>query len=161
MNIIQKPSPHFDERTDKINMIVIHATATATLGETFSYLVHSKAPNRVSAHYVIDRDGTVYQLVDEQKRAWHAGVSLWDGKTDINSCSIGIEFQCPAAHDELGDFTPEQLQTGVLLCRDICTRYGITAHNVVRHSDIAPGRKKDPGALFPWEEFVNEVFSTK
>lgn len=158
MKIIQKPSPNFDERKNSIDMIVIHATATDTLDETFSYLIHSAAPNRVSAHYVIDRDGTVYRLVDEQKRAWHAGVSAWDGKTDINSCSVGIEFQCPACDDELGDFTPEQLQAGVLLCRDICKRYGITAHNVVRHSDIAPDRKKDPGFLFPWDDFVKRVF---
>lgn len=156
--IIQKPSPNFDERKDDICMIVIHATATNTLDETFSYLIHSAAPNRVSAHYVIDRDGMVYQLVDEQKRAWHAGVSTWDGKTDINSCSVGIEFQCPAIDDELGDFTLEQLKAGILLCREICKRYSITAHNVVRHSDIAPGRKKDPGASFPWDEFIKRVF---
>lgn len=158
MKIIQKPSPNFNDRTDKIDMIVIHSTATDTLDETFSYLIHSKEPNRVSAHYVIDRDGTVYRLVDEQKRAWHAGVSFWNGKTDINSCSIGIEFQCPAWGDALGDYTPEQIESGILLCRDICMRYGITPHNIVRHSDIAPGRKKDPGALFPWESFVKDIF---
>lgn len=157
MKIIQKPSPHFNDRTTSIDMIVIHATATQTLDETFSYLIHSQAPHRVSAHYVIDRDGTVYQLVDESKRAWHAGISRWGDREDINTYSIGIEFQCPTQSDgTLGNFTQDQIQSGLELCHDIQKRYHILPKNVVGHSDIAPNRKQDPGILFPWEIFVRE-----
>ncbi len=155
MKIIQKPSPYFNERTAKIDMLVIHATATETLADTFGYLIEGQGPAPVSAHYVIDRDGTVYQLVDESKRAWHAGVSFWGDMTDLNSHSIGIEFQCPAVSaDELGTFSEAQIEAGLVLCRDIMTRYHIPLENVVAHSDIAPGRKKDPGKNFPWNRFV-------
>lgn len=157
MKIIQKSSQNFNERACPIDMIVIHATATDTLAHTFSYLIDSVEPHRVSSHYVIDRDGMVYQLVDESKRAWHAGVSEWDGMTDLNSHSIGIEFQCPAVGEKLGDFTMPQIKSGIELCREIRQRHTIPLRNLVRHSDIAPGRKQDPGALFPWDEFVAQV----
>ncbi len=154
MNIIKQPSAHFEPRTVHPDTIVIHATATDTLADTFKYLIHSVAPNRVSAHYVIDRDGTVYALVDESQAAWHAGVSSWNGHTDMNNRSIGIEFQCPAVGErELGDFTPAQIAAGISLCRDIMRRHQIAITNVVGHSDIAPGRKFDPGYHFPWAEF--------
>ncbi len=154
MNIVEKPSPHFEPRTVKPDTIVIHATATDTLADTFKYLIYSEAPNRVSAHYVIDRDGTVYALVDEANAAWHAGVSCWNGHTDMNNRSIGIEFQCPATGEQsLGDFTDAQIAAGIELCQAIMARHGIDIANVVGHSDIAPGRKFDPGEHFPWKMF--------
>ncbi len=152
--MIEKPSAHFEPRTVKPDMIVIHATATNTLEETFRYLIYSKAPNRVSAHYVIDRDGTVYKLVDEEMAAWHAGLSEWQGHKNVNNRSIGVEFQCPkVGENELGDFTDEQIGAGILLCSAIMERWGIALSNVVRHSDIAPNRKVDPGQHFPWQAF--------
>lgn len=157
MKIIQKPTVHFDERKTPIDMVVIHATESPTLAYTFELLLGSKAPNRISAHYVIDRDGTVYQLVDESKRAWHAGVSIWDGQTDLNSHSIGIEFQSPKD----GDFTAEQLDAGVELVADIVARHSIPLRNIVRHKDIAPTRKSDPNELFPWDEFILKVARKK
>ncbi len=154
MHIIQKPSTHFNERTCAIDMIVLHATATPFLRETFYYLIEKEEGGRVSAHYVIDTDGTIYQLVDESKRAWHAGVSDWDGQTDINSRSVGIEFQC-AARDEcsFAAFSSAQIEAGLELCRMLVEKYKIQPHNVVAHSDIAPERKVDPGRTFPWERF--------
>lgn len=148
-------SPHYNERKKTIRMLVLHATATGTLDETFSYLIDSVAPNRVSAHYVIDRNGQIYQLVPDEKRAWHAGISWWpDMGDDINDVSIGIEFQCPEKNGQLGGFTKKQIKSGTFLCRYLCDRYQIAPKNVVGHSDIAPDRKKDPGKQFPWEIFV-------
>lgn len=149
-------SPHYNDRTGSVQMLVLHATATRNLAQTWTYLVDSKAPNRVSAHYVIDRDGQIYQLVADDKRAWHAGVSAWPGMgNDINGVSIGIEFQCPVNKNKtLGGFTQKQIASGIRLCRLLCKRYKISPENVVGHSDIAPGRKQDPGILFPWEQFV-------
>lgn len=155
MKIIQKPSLHFDERKSDIDMIVFHATATNSIDETLSIFIEKEDGGRVSSHYVIDRDGTVYQVIPEDKRAWHAGVSAWGDITeDINSHSIGIEFQCPALGERtFTDFSKEQIQAGTELCADIMKRYHIKPENVVAHSDIAPNRKFDPGQTFPWEEF--------
>ena len=157
MKIIQKPSTHFDERKSKIDMIVFHATATNSIEETLAIFIEKEDDSRVSSHYVIDRDGTIYQVVAEDKRAWHAGVSCWgDIQEDINSHSIGIEFQCPATGDKtFADFSSHQIEAGVKLCADIMKRYQIKPENVVAHSDIAPDRKFDPGVTFPWEIFCN------
>ncbi len=157
MKIIQRPSTHFDERKSAIDMIVFHATATNSIDETLSIFIEKEDGGRVSSHYVIDRDGTIYQVIAEDKRAWHAGVSCWgDIKEDINSHSIGIEFQCSAKGERNFDnFSIEQINSGVELCRDIMKRYHIKPENVVAHSDIAPDRKFDPGETFPWEIFCN------
>lgn len=158
MKIIQRPSTHFDERKSNIDMIVFHATATNSIEETLSIFIDKEDGGRVSSHYVIDRDGTIYQVVPENKRAWHAGVSSWgDIKEDINSHSIGIEFQCPALGEKtFVDFSNEQIEAGLKLCADIMKRYNIKPENVVAHSDIAPDRKFDPGQTFPWEIFCNQ-----
>jgi N-acetylmuramoyl-L-alanine amidase len=103
---------------------------------------------RVSAHYLIDEKGNIYQMVDEEKRAWHAGISSWLGKDDVNSRSIGIEIS-----NRNGDpYTKEQLFSVTLLCKDIMHRHGIKPENVIGHSDVAPDRKQDPGEHFPWEK---------
>ena len=156
MKIIQKLSTHFDERKTDIDMIVFHATATNSVEETLSIFIDNNEEGaRVSSHYVIDRDGTIYQVIPEEKRAWHAGISCWgDIKEDINSHSIGIEFQCPAAGEKtFTEFSKEQIDSGLKLCADIMKRYNIKPENVVAHSDIAPDRKFDPGQTFPWEIF--------
>lgn len=155
MKIIQKYSSHYDERKTPIDMIVFHATATNSIEETLEIFIEKEDGGRVSSHYVIDRDGTIYQVVSEEKRAWHAGVSAWgDIKEDVNSHSIGIEFQCPAAGERsFIHFSDEQIAAGIDLCKDIMQRYQIKPENVVAHSDIAPNRKFDPGETFPWEKF--------
>ncbi|MBE6455821.1 MAG: N-acetylmuramoyl-L-alanine amidase [Alphaproteobacteria bacterium] len=155
MKIIQKPSTHYNERACSIDMIVLHATATPTIQETFYYLIEKEEQPRVSSHYVIDTDGTIYQLVADDKRAWHAGLGCWGNiLEDINSHSIGIEFQCAASGTQsFAQFSDKQIQSGIDLCRELMKKYNIKPFNVVAHSDIAPDRKYDPGRTFPWELF--------
>jgi N-acetylmuramoyl-L-alanine amidase len=101
----------------------------------------------VSAHYVIARDGTVYQLVDERARAWHAGDSLWGGMTDLNSASLGIELDNNGAEP----FPDVQISALLALLTDLQQRYRIPARNFLGHADIAPKRKGDPSPYFPWQ----------
>lgn len=153
---VKKPSPNFGERKDgaKPSMIILHYTGTRDLEETYSYLLDPA--REVSAHYVVDVDGTIMQLVDEKKRAWHAGVSSWEGVTDINSHSIGIEIQNPGHEFGYVPFPQDQIDAVKELCRDIMQRWDIKPKNVLGHSDVAPGRKIDPGELFPWSELEAE-----
>lgn len=147
--IIDKPSPNFDRRTLPINIIVLHYTG-APFRESLNTLTNGHGKHRVSSHYLIDKDGLVYRLVDESKRAWHAGVSRWRGITDVNSASIGIEIvnKGQRADGTFEPFTPEQIEAATELCLDLQSRYDI--QSVVGHSDIAPQRKIDPGPCFPW-----------
>jgi len=105
---------------------------------------------KVSAHYLVEEDGTVCRLVAEDKRAWHAGASHWRGVTDVNSASIGIEIVNPGHEWGYRPFAEEQIDALVPLVSAIKERHGITRGNVVGHSDVAPARKRDPGELFPW-----------
>lgn len=107
-----------------------------------------------SAHYLVDEDGTVYGLVDEKNRAWHAGVSFWRGITDTNSRSIGIEIVNPGHSCGYRPFPDRQIDAVCELCLDIMSRHRLPAHNVLAHSDVAPARKKDPGELFPWKQLA-------
>ena len=90
-------------------------------------------------------------MVPEARRAWHAGVSSWDGETDINSCSIGIEIANPGHPGGLPPFPDAQIESVAALAKDIVTRWRIPPTRVLGHSDVAPGRKLDPGELFPWQ----------
>jgi N-acetylmuramoyl-L-alanine amidase len=111
---------------------------------------------RVSSHYTIDEDGTVYVHVDESLRAWHAGVSHWRGATDINSRSIGIEIVNPGHEFGYRAFPGVQIDAVIELSKGILSRHRIPPRNVIAHSDIAPGRKEDPGELFPWPRLAGE-----
>jgi N-acetylmuramoyl-L-alanine amidase len=104
----------------------------------------------VSCHYFVDEEGHIAQLVAESERAWHAGQSLWAGETDTNSCSIGIEIHNPGHDFDYPDFTDVQMRSLEALCLDICSRHVIPPHRVLAHSDVAPGRKRDPGEKFDW-----------
>jgi N-acetylmuramoyl-L-alanine amidase len=149
-------SPNFGDRRgcEKPSMIILHYTGMPSAKEALGRLCDPAA--EVSAHYVVDEDGTLYQLVDEDKRAWHAGVSAWGDITDINSHSIGIEIVNPGHEWGYRPFPPEQIAVVKDLCRDLMQRYSIAPENVLGHSDVAPGRKQDPGELFPWDEFEAE-----
>ena len=162
LNLVAAPSPNFEDRKDSVQFIIIHATGTETVQETLDIL----EKHRVSAHYVIDQDGTVYGLVDPDKRAWHAGVSDWEGyctKTGLkglNDASIGIELQCAAkARLESGEvcqfdhFSNDQIAACIELCKRLMRIYDVTVDHVLRHSDVAPDRKFDPGETFPWDIF--------
>lgn len=142
------PSPNFDERAGPVSMIVLHYTGMATAAAALDRLRDPAA--KVSAHYLVDEDGTVHALVDEDKRAWHAGVAHWRGVTDINSCSVGIELVNPGHEFGYRGFPAAQLDVLVPLLAQVKERHGVTRGNVVGHSDIAPTRKRDPGELFPW-----------
>ena len=145
MKIIDHPSPNFNERLLPVSMIVVHYTETVDCEQALRILCDPNLPHPVSSHWVIDRDGTVYRLVDESKRAWHAGVSFWDGITDCNSASIGIEL----VNNGSEPYPKPQMEALAELCADIRKRHAI--RHIVGHSDIAPDRKRDPGPLFPWE----------
>ena len=148
MTIVDAPSPNFDERTLPISMIVLHYTGMPDAAGAIARLRDPEA--KVSCHYLVDEDGTVLRLVDEDKRAWHAGRSHWREIEDINSASIGIEIVNPGHDWGYRTFPQAQLDALVPLVADIKGRHGITRGNVVGHSDIAPSRKRDPGELFPW-----------
>jgi N-acetylmuramoyl-L-alanine amidase len=130
-------------------MVVLHYTGMQTASEALARLCDPVA--EVSAHYLIDEDGTVTRLVDEENRAWHAGRSYWRGITDINSASVGIELVNPGHEFGYRPFPRPQIEALLPLLADIVKRHDIPRANVVGHSDIAPARKEDPGELFPWD----------
>jgi N-acetylmuramoyl-L-alanine amidase len=148
MHIIDAPSPNFNDRVLPVDMIVIHYTGMKTGAEALERMRDPAA--KVSAHYMIEEDGQVFRLVPEGKRAWHAGVSHWQGVDDINSCSIGIELVNPGHAWGYRPFPEAQMAALLDLIADIRTRYAIPNARIVGHSDVAPGRKQDPGALFDW-----------
>lgn len=154
LNVVDKPSVNFDERRNgrTIKYIVLHHTATRTFKEAFNTLTKDQKGPDVSAHYLVDIDGTIVRLVDEQKRAWHAGTSFWRGLDDLNSSSIGIEIQ------NTGDqpFAEAQVQAVTKLCQDIMRRHNIPPQNVVAHGDVAPDRKEDPSVHFPWQRLSED-----
>jgi len=149
MNIIQNPLPYFNERAEgkTPKYLVMHYTDQLSSADTLKILNEKK----LSAHYLLDEDGTILQLVDEKNRAWHAGVSYWHEETDMNSSSIGIEIQNPGHSNGYRSFPKAQVKALIELSKDIMKRNNIPAKNVIAHSDIAPDRKKDPGELFPWK----------
>jgi N-acetylmuramoyl-L-alanine amidase len=153
MSFIQMPSPNFDERNEAIiNMIILHYTGMKNSKVALERLTDETS--EVSAHYTIDEDGTIYAHVDEGKRAWHAGVSSWQGRTNINACSIGIEIVNPGHEQGYKDFPDVQIKAVVELCQEIMRRHEIEF--VLAHSDVAPMRKEDPGERFPWAELAKE-----
>jgi N-acetylmuramoyl-L-alanine amidase len=148
VSIVETPSPNFSERQLPVTMIVLHYTGMESADAALKRLTDPQA--EVSAHYLIDEDGTVHALVPEDKRAWHSGASHWRGITDVNSASIGIELVNPGHEFGYRDFPDAQIEALIVLMEDIKERHGITRGNIVGHSDIAPTRKQDPGELFPW-----------
>ena len=139
-------SPNYSQDREKIRFIVIHAT-DLSFKESMDILCNHTSNNRVSAHYLIDRDGKVYNLVDEEYTAWHAGKSHWSGVDNINLSSIGIEVVCE--QDEI--FLQAQYESLIWLCKNLQKKYDIhNPNNIVAHSDIAIGRKFDPGHRCNW-----------
>jgi N-acetylmuramoyl-L-alanine amidase len=145
-----RPSPNHGERKlgAKPDMIVLHYTG---MRDTEAALAKLCSPGtEVSTHYAVMEDGYIVQCVPEARRAWHAGAAAWQGETDINSCSIGIEIANPGHSHGYPDFPRRQIAAVTALCRSIFTRYRIPAWRVLGHSDVAPSRKQDPGEKFPW-----------
>ena len=154
MTPVERPSPNFDDRPSAtpIDMLVLHYTGMESAEAALARLCDPAAPgaNRVSAHYVIDEDGATLSMVDEAARAWHAGVASWRGEPDVNGRSIGIELVNPGHEFGYRDFPEAQMAALEELASDILDRHPIPARNVVGHSDVAPGRKTDPGEKFDW-----------
>jgi N-acetylmuramoyl-L-alanine amidase len=146
-----RPSPNHGERKldAKPDMIVLHYTGMPNTAAAIAKLC---APgSEVSSHYVVMEDGYIVQCVAEARRAWHAGAAVWEGESDINSCSIGIEIANPGHSHGYPDFPKRQIAAVTALCRSIFTRYRIPAWRLLGHSDVAPTRKHDPGEKFPWQ----------
>ncbi len=132
-----------------IDHLVLHYTGMRSEEGARDWLCDPRS--QVSSHYIVFEDGRVFQLVDESRRAWHAGRSFWRGTADLNSRSIGIEIANPGHEFGYRPFPDRQIEAVIGLCRSIFARHFIPPHQVVAHSDIAPDRKEDPGELFPWE----------
>lgn len=144
----RRPSPNYDTRPagTPIDTLVLHYTGMQSAEAALERLCNRAA--RVSSHYLVEEDGTLWQLVADEQRAWHAGPSFWRGNTDINARSIGIEIVNPGHEWGYRPFPEAQMKAVITLCRELLARYPILAPNVVAHSDIAPDRKQDPGELF-------------
>jgi len=174
LQLIDRLSPNFDTRTRAIDLVVLHYTGMQDAETALARLTdpapvagrypgpwqdNSAAPDaplpRVSSHYVVDETGAIYRVVAEESRAWHAGVSSWEGEGDVNSRAIGIEI-VNGGHDfDLPDFTDAQIDAVITLLRDILERWKLKPPRVVGHSDIAPERKLDPGEKFPWKRLAD------
>ncbi len=149
--IVERPSPNHDARPagKEIDILLLHYTGMRDCAAALDRLTDSAA--KVSSHYLIDEDGTIYRLVDESRRAWHAGVSCWAGERDVNGVSIGIELVNPGHDFGYRPFPQPQMAALIELSRGILARHPIPPARVLGHSDVAPTRKIDPGELFDWK----------
>ncbi|HEY4345627.1 MAG TPA: N-acetylmuramoyl-L-alanine amidase [Parvibaculum sp.] len=148
--IANRPSPNFNDRPQPapIDILVLHYTGMKTAEGAIDLLCSPQS--KVSAHYVVDEQGDITRLVDEGKRAWHAGVSSWAGIADINGRSIGIEIANGGHDGGCPPYPDVQMKAVEALCKEIVARNPIVSRSVVAHSDIAPERKSDPGEWFDW-----------
>lgn len=150
LDVERIPSPNFDTR--RPNLVILHHTSNDDLERPLATLTNPQ--RKVSAHYLIGRDGRIIQLVEENARAWHAGKSWWGGIGDVNSASLGIEL------DNNGEepFAEAQILALLELLADLRQRYAIPSANFIGHADVAPGRKTDPSAWFPWQRLAEKGF---
>lgn len=144
------PAVNFNERRggQKPDILLLHYTGTPTADYAIELLTTDAG--QVSCHYLVHEDGRIVHMVDEDLRAWHAGASSWEGRNDVNSRSIGIEIVNPGHGADYRDFPDAQIEAVIALSQDIVSRHGIAPRRVLAHSDVAPGRKVDPGERFPW-----------
>src|SRR5215468_4640233 len=142
------PSPNHDARALELDILLLHYTGMTSTAEAIQRLCDPAS--KLSSHYVVEEHGRIVQLVPETRRAWHAGQSSWEGVSDINSRSIGIEIGNPGHSFDYPDFPEAQVAAVIALCRDIVARHRLRADRVLAHSDVAPQRKLDPGEKFPW-----------
>ena len=133
-------------------MLVLHYTGMKTGEEALARLREPEA--KVSAHYLVEEDGRAFRLIPEERRAWHAGQSFWKGERDCNSASIGIEIVNPGHEWGYRPFPEAQIEAVIALVSDVRSRWQIPAARILGHSDVAPGRKEDPGELFPWKRLA-------
>ena len=155
MEVFDRPASCFGDRRSRaeIELVVIHYTAMENAEAALERLCGSEF--EVSAHYLVGRDGTVYRMVPEDKRAWHAGVGSWAGRGDVNSRSLGIELD----NDGMSQFTEPLMAKLEVLLSDILDRHALPPWAVIGHSDMAPGRKRDPGRHFDWRRLAEKGLS--
>lgn len=146
------PSKNFDERRPVV--VVLHYTEQDSVEQSLDTLRSRNSGGRVSSHYLLGKDGKIYQLVSDAKRAWHAGAGSWGAITDVNNASIGIEID----NDGKSPFPDAQIDSLIVLLRDLTTRLRIPPTQIIGHSDLAPTRKIDPGPLFPWKRLHDAGF---
>jgi N-acetylmuramoyl-L-alanine amidase len=155
LRVESHPSPNHGERTPgPIDILLLHYTGMPDDAQALAWLCDPRS--NVSSHYFIERDGRVLRLVAEDRRAWHAGAAIWGGESDVNSRSIGIEIANAGHPGGLPDYADAQIEALIMLCREILARRAIPPHRVLGHSDVAPGRKLDPGERFPWGRLAAE-----
>jgi N-acetylmuramoyl-L-alanine amidase len=144
------PSPNVGLRRggQQPDILLLHYTGMRSAESARHWLCDPRS--EVSCHYLVEEGGRIIQMVGEEMRAWHAGISYWAGETDINSRSIGIEIHNPGHEFGYRDFPAPQMRSVIALARDIVARHGIPGHRVLGHSDVAPSRKSDPGEKFDW-----------
>ena len=147
-------SPNFSSRKKKIKYIIIHYTGMESLSDTLELFVSTKS--KVSCHWLISRRGVLYKIVEENKVAWHAGISYWKGEKNLNSSSIGIELENQGHGREYKPFTNSQLLVLEKLIKRIKIEYNLNSVDVIGHADVAPFRKSDPGELFDWERLAKK-----
>lgn len=140
---------NFNERRAPVDILLLHYTGMEDGEKAQQWLCAEES--QVSCHYIVHEDGRIVQMVAEEKRAWHAGAGSWQGREDVNSRSIGIEIVNPGHEFGYPDFCDAQIAAVIDLCGDIIARCRIEPRNVLAHSDVAPGRKRDPGEKFPWK----------
>ncbi|MDG6347366.1 N-acetylmuramoyl-L-alanine amidase [Luteimonas sp. 8-5] len=146
------PSPNYDAR--RPNLIVIHATEEGSAEQALDTLRTANSGGPVSAHYLVGKDGTIYQLVADAHRAWQAGAGAWGTINELNSASIGIELD----NDGETPFEPALIDSLIRLLDDLCTRLNIPRDAIIAHADLAPARKRDPGFRFPWKQLADAGF---
>jgi len=159
MSVKAVPSPNFNDRPRSVDTLVLHYTGMESGQTALDRMCDPGAS--VSAHYMVWENGDIVQLVGEDKRAWHAGVSEWMGETDLNDRSIGIEIvngghDWPLEGGTLPPYPAAQIEAVIALCKGIVQRWNIPQTRVAGHSDIAPTRKDDPGEHFPWQRLSEE-----
>lgn len=154
LEIHDRPSPNHDSRGEaaRIDMLVLHYTGMTSAQAALERLCDPAA--KVSAHYLVEENGRIWRLVPEARRAFHAGRSCWEGESDLNAVSIGIEIVNPGHEWGYRPFPEPQMVSVERLCRDVLARHPVAPHRIVGHSDIAPERKSDPGELFDWSRLA-------
>jgi len=152
-------SPNFNKRkaNQKISYLVLHYTAIASCQESLNYLCDKE--NKVSAHFLVSKNGEIYYLVDLKNNAWHAGESYWQGLINLNNYSIGIEIDNSGPHIYNENYQDLQIKNLCKLIKKLIKEFNILPKNVLGHSDIAPFRKIDPGEKFPWYKLNSNKLS--
>ena len=153
-------------KNERIQFIVVHYTAIDNAAS-----IKELTTNKVSSHFLVldEDDNKIYSLVPLEQRAWHAGASAFRGRTNINDTSVGIEIVSDGIakefisdpnpyhpYDHYVDYKPIQIEKVAQIIKYVAEKYNVPARNIVAHSDIAPSRKKDPGAKFPWKELYDK-----